>query len=138
MPPHMKPSTPSLKLGSILRLGGYLIASVHTGLDDYQLTSFRREIVDEVGRRKTRGVVIDLAAVDVLDSFACIAVRQITQMVRLRGAKTVVVGLAPDIAFAMVKLGADLGAACTAADVDEGLHVLQVQPPRHGAEADPT
>ena len=138
MPPHMKPSAPSLKPGSILRLGGYLIASVHTGLDDYQFMSFRREIVDEVSRRETRGVVIDLAAVDVLDSFACMAVRQITQMVGLRGAESVVVGVAPDVAFAMVKLGVDLGTARTAADVDEGLHMLQLQltrrnlvPPSH-------
>ena len=135
MPPHMKPSTPSLKLGSILRLGGYLIASVHTGLDDYQFVSFRREIVDEVSRRETRGVVIDLAAVDVLDSFACMAVRQTTQMVGLRGAESVVVGVAPDVAFAMVKLGVDLGTARTAADVDEGLHMLQLQlsPSRPGS-----
>jgi len=129
MPPQMKASTPPRTLGSILRLGGYLIASLHAGLDDGQLTAFRREIVDEVGRRETCGVVIDLAAVDVLDSFACFAVRQITQMVGLRGADTVVVGLAPDVAIAMVKLGVDLGNAHTAADVDEGLRVLRIHPP---------
>ncbi len=112
----------------MLRIGGYLIASLHTGLDDGQLASFRRAIVDEVGRGETRGVVIDLGAVDVLDSFACFAVWQITQMVGLRGADTVVVGVAPDVAFAMVKLGVDLGNARTAADVDEGLNVLQLHP----------
>jgi rsbT antagonist protein RsbS len=127
MPAQKKPGTPPLQLSSILRLGGYLVACVHTGLDDGQLTSFRRQIVDEVGRRETCGVVIDLTAVDVLDSFACVTVRQITQMVGLRGADTVVVGLAPDVAFAMVELGVDLGATRMAADVDEGLHVLQVR-----------
>ena len=74
MQPQMRASAPPRRLVTLLRIGGYLIASLHTGLDDGQLASFRRAIVDEVGRGETRGVVIDLGAVDVLDSFACFAV----------------------------------------------------------------
>ena len=124
MPTQMRRSTPPRSAVAIVRLGGYLIASLHTGLDDGQFSRFRRDLIDEVGRRETRGVLIDLAAVDVLNSFACITLRQIAQVVGLRGAVTVVVGLTPDVAFAMVQLGADLGAARTAADLEEGLHLL--------------
>jgi rsbT antagonist protein RsbS len=62
----------------------------------------------------------------VLDSVACITLRQIPQVVSLRGAVTVAVRLTPDVAFAMARLGVDLGNVRTAADVDEGLHLLHV------------
>lgn len=127
MPSQMRTSTPPRAVVAIVRLGGYLIASLHTGLDDGQLSRFRRDLIDEVGRRETRGVLIDLAAVDVLDSFACLTLRQIARVVGLRGAVTVVVGLTPDVGFAMVQLGADLGTARTAAELDEGLHLLHAQ-----------
>jgi rsbT antagonist protein RsbS len=112
------------RLFSILKQGPTLIASVHTALDDSQLERFREDLVDRIGRDRARGVIIDLAALDVLDSFATRILRDIAEMARLRGARTVVVGIQPDVAFVIVRLGMDTGALVTALDLEEGLEYL--------------
>ncbi|MGY1644386.1 STAS domain-containing protein [Geodermatophilus sp. SYSU D00703] len=112
------------RLFSILRQGPYLIASVHTALDDSQLVRFQRDLVDRIGTQRARGVVIDVAALDVLDSFGTRTLRGIAEMARLRGAVTVVVGIQPDVAFTMVELGMDTGSVLTALDLEEGLAEL--------------
>jgi rsbT antagonist protein RsbS len=109
------------RLFSILRQGPYLIASIHTALDDSQLLRFREDLVQQIGQQRARGVVIDVAALDVLDSFASRTLRDLGEMARLRGAVTVIVGIQPDVAFAMVQLGMDTGAVSTALDLEEGL-----------------
>ena len=107
------------RLFSILRQGAYLIASIHTALDDSQLLRFQQDLVERIGRDRARGVVIDVAALDVLDSFASRTLRDIGEMARLRGAVTVIVGIQPDVAFAMVRLGMDTGSVSTALTADE-------------------
>ena len=116
--------TAAPRLFSILRQGPYLIASIHTALDDTQLVRFQEDLVEQIGRLRARGVVIDVAALDVLDSFASRTLRDIGEMARLRGALTVVVGIQPDVAFAMVALGMDTGSVATALDLEEGLEFL--------------
>jgi rsbT antagonist protein RsbS len=109
---------------SILRQGGHLVASIHTALDDGQLLRFRRELLDEIGRYRARGVVIDVAALDVIDSFACHTLRALAQVARLRGAETVVVGIQPEVAMTMARLGTGLHPMLTALDLEEGLCLL--------------
>jgi rsbT antagonist protein RsbS len=116
------------RLFSILRQGPYLIASVHTALDDSQLVRFQRDLVQRIGTDRARGVVIDVAALDVLDSFGTRTLRGIAEMARLRGAVTVVVGIQPDVAFTMVELGMDTGSVLTALDLEEGLAELDRSP----------
>jgi rsbT antagonist protein RsbS len=106
-------------LVSILRQGPYLIASIHTALDDSQM--FQEDLIDQIGRQRARGVIIDVAALDVLDSFGSRTLRNIAEMARLRGATTVIVGIQPDVAFAMVTLGMGTGSVYTALDLEEGL-----------------
>jgi rsbT antagonist protein RsbS len=108
---------------SILTQGSYLIASIHAALDDGQLTRFQRDLIDRIGTQRARGVIIDVAALDVLDSFASRTLRDIARMSRLRGAQTVIVGIAPELALAMVRLGLDLDLP-TALDLEEGLAYL--------------
>jgi rsbT antagonist protein RsbS len=108
---------------SILTQGSYLIASVHAALDDGQLIRFQRDLVDRIGRQRARGVIIDVAALDVLDSFGTRTLHEIARMSRLRGAETVIVGIAPDLALAMVRLGIGLDLP-TALDLEEGLAYL--------------
>jgi rsbT antagonist protein RsbS len=112
------------RLFSILKQGPTLIASIHTALDDSQLERFREDLVDRIGRDRARGVIIDLAALDVLDSFATRMLRDIAEMARLRGARTVVVGIQPDVAYVIVRLGMDTGTLETALDLEEGLERL--------------
>jgi rsbT antagonist protein RsbS len=106
---------------SILRQGDCLIASVHTALDDGQLVRFRNDLLERIGRERARGVIIDVAALDVIDSFACHTLRTVAQVARMRGAQTVVVGIQADVALAMVSLGATLDSLITALDLEEGL-----------------
>ncbi len=112
------------RLFSILRQGAYLIASIHTALDDSQLLRFQQDLVERIGRDRARGVVIDVAALDVLDSFASRTLRALAEMARLRGAVTVIVGIQPDVAMSMVRLGLGMGAVPTALDLEEGLGFL--------------
>ncbi len=116
--------TPGPRLFSILRQGSYLIASIHTALDDSQLVRFQQDLVERIGRERARGVVIDVAALDVLDSFASRTLRDIGEMARLRGAVLVIVGIQPEVAFAMVQLGMGTGSISTALDLEEGIALL--------------
>jgi rsbT antagonist protein RsbS len=111
-------------LVSILRQGSYLIASINTALDDSEMVRFQMDLVDQIGQHRSRGVIIDVAALDVLDSFGSRTVRDIAEMARLRGALTVIVGIQPDVAFAMVELGMGTGSVETALDLEEGLEYL--------------
>jgi rsbT antagonist protein RsbS len=112
------------KLVSILRQGPYLIASVHTALDDTQMTRFQEDLIEQIGRHRSRGVIIDVAALDVLDSFATRTLRTIGEIARLRGARTIIVGIQPEVAFAIVSLGMSTGFLETALDLEEGLTYL--------------
>jgi rsbT antagonist protein RsbS len=114
-------------LVSILRQGSYLIASIHTALDDSQMLRFQNDLIDEIGSHRSRGVIIDVAALDVIDSFGSNTMRRIAEMARLRGALTVIVGIQPDVAFAMVTLGMGTGSVPTALDLEEGLAYLDQQ-----------
>jgi rsbT antagonist protein RsbS len=109
----------------ILKQGDVLIASIQAALLDRDLVQLRDEIADQIGRYRSRGVVIDVMALDVLDSFATRTLRSIAYTARLRGAKTVVVGIQPDVAFAMVQLGLSLDGVDTALDLEEGLAHLR-------------
>jgi rsbT antagonist protein RsbS len=124
------------RLFSILRQGRTLIASVHTALDDSQLGRFREDLIEQIGLHRSRGVIIDVAALDVVDSFASRTLGDIAEMARLRGARTVIVGIQPDVAFVMVQLGMGTGGVVTALDLEEGLAYLAgratapIAPPR--------
>jgi rsbT antagonist protein RsbS len=109
---------------SILRQGSNLVVSIHTALDDTQMVRFRGDLVAAIGQHRARGVIIDVAALDVLDSFGSRTLRDIAEMARLRGARTVIVGIQPDVAFAMVRLGMSTGSIPSALDLEEGLAFL--------------
>jgi len=111
-------------LVSILRQGSYLIASIHTALDDSELVRFQKDLIGQIGEHRSSGVIIDVAALDVLDSFGSRTLSNIAEMARLRGAMTVIVGIQPDVAFAMVALGMGRGTVHTALDLAEGLAYL--------------
>ena len=70
----------------ILKQGPYLIASVQIALSDRDMLELRDALVDKVGRYRSRGVVVDVTAMDVMDSFSTRVLRDITHMIRLRGA----------------------------------------------------
>jgi rsbT antagonist protein RsbS len=109
---------------SILSQGSHLIVSIHTALDDEQLTRLQMELMEQVGLQRSRGIIIDVGAVDVLDSFAARTLGDLARMAKLRGAETVVVGIAPEVAMAMVQMGIHMPLVHTALDLEEGLRWL--------------
>ena len=125
------PTGPALV--SILRQGSYLVASIHTALDDSQMVRFQHDLIDQIGSSRARGVIIDVAALDVLDSFGSRTLRNIAEMARLRGAVTVIVGIQPDVAYAMVALGMGTGSVATALDLEEGLAYLDANVAQRGS-----
>lgn len=108
----------------ILKQSSYLIATIQSALTDQDFVQLRDALVEKVGRFRSRGVIVDVTALDVLDSFASRTLRDLAYMIRLRGAQTVIVGIQPDVAFAMVQLGITLADVSTALDLEEGLAFL--------------
>jgi rsbT antagonist protein RsbS len=108
----------------ILKQSQYLIATIQSALTDEDLLLLQSALVEKVGKFRSRGVIVDVTALDVLDSFASRTLRDIAHIIRLRGAETVIVGVQPEVAFAMVQLGITLEKVPTALDLEEGLSYL--------------
>jgi rsbT antagonist protein RsbS len=108
----------------ILKQGDYLIATVQSALSDAELVELRQKLVERTLQQRTSGVIVDVTALDVLDSFAARTLRDLAHMARLRGAETVIVGIQPEVAFAMARLGLTLEGVSAALDLEEGLEFL--------------
>ena len=108
----------------ILKQGSYLIASIQSALSDADAEQLQADLMDRVGAYRSKGIIVDVTAVDVMDSFAARSLRTIAHMTNLRGADTVVVGIQPEVAFAMVQLGMTFDDVHTALDLEEGLAFL--------------
>lgn len=108
----------------IMKQGDVLIASLQEALTDRALVELRDRLSERVGRYRSRAVIIDVTALDVVDSFATRTIRGIAYTAKLRGARTVVVGIQPEVAFAMVELGLTLDGVETALDLEEGVALL--------------
>ena len=109
---------------AIVRQGDYLIASVQSDLSDNEVVRLRDDLAERVGQLRLRGIIIDVGALDVIDSFVARSLRSIAVTARLRGADTVVVGIQPEVAIAMVQFRLDLEPLQAALDLDEALVVL--------------
>ncbi len=120
----------------ILKQGSYLIASIQSVLSDADMLQLRDDLAARVGSHRARGVIIDVTVLDVIDSFATRTLRNIAHMLNLRGADTVIVGIQPEVAFAMVQLGLTLEGVGTALDLEEGLAFLDGKT-KHHAKAGP-
>ena len=107
----------------ILKQGPCLVASIQSMLTDADWRDLQQQLLEQVGRFRSRAVLVDVTALDVLDSFATRTLRSIVDATRLRGAETVLIGIQPEVALAMVRLGltARFQDVATALDLEEGL-----------------
>jgi rsbT antagonist protein RsbS len=119
---------------AILRQGDYLIASVQSDLTDSQVMDLRDDLTERVGVHRARGIVLDVGGLDVIDSFVARSLRSIAVSAKLRGAETIIVGVQPEVAIAMVHFDLNLEPLRTALDLDEALALLEEPTPgdRHG------
>src|SRR3954451_15440042 len=118
---------------AILRQGDYLIASIQSDLSDSEVIVLRHDLAELVGRHRARGIVIDVAALDVIDSFVTRALRALVVTAKLRGADTIIVGIQPDVAIAMVQFRLNLEPLRVALDLDAAIALLD-RMRREGAE----
>jgi rsbT antagonist protein RsbS len=94
------------------------------------LVLLRDQLVAKVRQFRSRGVIIDVTVLDIVDSFTARTLRSIAHMTKLLGAQTLVVGIQPDVAMSMVQLGLTLESTVVAMDLEDGLSVLR----SHGAK----
>jgi rsbT antagonist protein RsbS len=109
---------------AILRQGDCLIASIQSDLSDSQVLALRDDLAERVGRERVRGLIVDVAALDVIDSFIARSLRSLAITARLRGAETVLVGIRPDVAIAMVQFSLNLEPLRAVLDLDEAFALL--------------
>lgn len=118
----------------ILKQEHFLIASIQGELTDEELLTLRDQLVDKVRRYRSRGVLIDVTVLDIMDSFAARTLRSIAHMTRLLGAQTIVAGIQPDVAISMVQLGLSLQDTILALDLEDGLSILRKGASRNDAD----
>jgi rsbT antagonist protein RsbS len=109
---------------SILKQGEFLIASIQSALTDGEVLQLQDDIAEQVGRFRSRGVILDVSGLDVIDSFVSRALHAMAITAKLRGANAVIVGIRPEVAFAIVQMGLTLEGVRTALDLEEGLAFL--------------
>lgn len=109
---------------SVIRVHDLLLVTMPPDPDDPTVTTLQEQVLRAVARYNALGVVLDICAVDTVDSFFARAVSEITQMVGLMGGRTVIAGMRPSVAIAVTQLGVTLGTTMTALDVDRALDML--------------
>lgn len=109
----------------ILKQGHCLVASIQGELSDAELLQLRDQLITQVKQFRSRGVIIDVTVLDIMDSFAARTLRSIAQMAKLLGAKTVIAGIQPEVAMSMVQLGLTLDHAIIALDLEDGIASLR-------------
>jgi rsbT antagonist protein RsbS len=87
--------------------------------------NLRDDLAERIGRHRVRGLIVDVGALDVIDSFVARSLRSLAVTARLRGAATIIVGIQPDVAIAMVQFDLNLEPLRTALDLDEALRMLE-------------
>ena len=109
----------------ILQIGDILLVSIQTDLDDQSVLNLQDDLAARVVDSAAHGVVIDISAVEIVDSFVGRMLATIAAISRMLDAETVVVGMRPAVAITLVELGLSLGGVSTALNLDLGLRLLQ-------------
>jgi len=117
----------------ILKLGDVLLVSIQVDLQDQDVVALQEDLADRISSTGAHGVVIDISAVEIVDSFIGRMFARIASISRLFDADTVVVGMRPAVAITLVELGLTLGEVRTALDLEKGMAVLR----KLGAERRP-
>ena len=110
---------------AILKLKDILLTSIQVDLTDEDALEFQSDVLQVVKRTGASGVLIDITALDVVDSFLARALNETAVMVKLLGAEAVISGIQPDVALTLVEMGRELIGVETAVNLDHGMKKLQ-------------
>lgn len=109
----------------ILRMGSCLLVTIQVDMHDQLALTLQDDLTQRIVRDKARGVLMDISALDMVDSFIGRMISNIAAMSRILDAQTVVVGMQPAVAITLVELGLDLKGVRTALNVEKGMSLLQ-------------
>jgi rsbT antagonist protein RsbS len=109
---------------AILKLNGFLLVTIQVDLYDRLVLNLQDDLTQMLSRKQTTGVLIDISALDIVDSFVGRALAQIAAIGRVMNAATVLVGMKPAVAITLVELGVPLKGIRTAVSVDKGMQML--------------
>ncbi|MCG1054746.1 STAS domain-containing protein [Mycetohabitans sp. B5] len=109
----------------ILRLGDYLIVTIQVDMHDRLAMSLQDDLTDRIVKDGAKGVLIDISALDVVDSFIGRMISNTAAMATVLDAQTVVVGMQPSVAITLVELGLTLNGVRTALNIEKGMALLQ-------------
>ncbi|GAA3956803.1 STAS domain-containing protein [Pedobacter ginsengiterrae] len=109
----------------ILRMGSFLLVTIQVDLYDRLALDLEADLVQMVNKTSSRGVLIDISAVSIVDSFMGRIIGNIASMSKILDAETVVVGMQPAVAITLIELGLPLKGVHTALDVEKGMNLLK-------------
>jgi rsbT antagonist protein RsbS len=109
----------------VLQIQDFLVASVQTELHDQAATQFKDDLLQRIYETKARGLILDLTAMDMVDSFIAKLTGDIAEMAALMGTRVVVSGLQPSVAVTLVELGVELRGVITALNLEKGIEILR-------------
>ncbi len=110
----------------ILRMGDLLLVTIQVDMHDQLALALQDDLSDTISRTGARGVLIDISALDIVDSFIGRMISTISGLASIMDARTVVVGMQPAVAITLTELGLTLPGVRTALDVERGMKVLRV------------
>src|SRR5687767_3018292 len=120
----------------ILRLGKFLLVTIQIDLYDRLATTLESDLVHMVNKTQARGVLIDISALSIVDSFMGRILGNIGSMSKIMDAETVVVGMQPAVAITLIELGLELKGVHTALNVEKGMELLKVKIGSYDEEPD--
>ena len=109
----------------ILKMGDLLLVSIQVDMHDQLALALQDDLTEKIAKSGSRGVLIDISAVEVVDSFIGRMIANIAGMARILDARTVLVGMQPAVAITLVELGLTLPGVQTALDVERGMALLR-------------
>ena len=109
----------------ILKMGDFLLVTIQVDMHDRLAVTLQEDLTNQIYRRNAKGVLIDISALEVVDSFMGRMIANISQMAGILDARTVLVGMQPAVAITLVELGLSLTGVDTALNVERGMKLLR-------------
>jgi rsbT antagonist protein RsbS len=109
----------------ILQMGEFLLVTIQVDMHDQLALTLQEDLTDRISSTSARGVLIDISALDMVDSFIGRMIASISGLSRIMDAETMVVGMQPAVAITLVELGLTLPGVSTALNVERGMRVLR-------------
>lgn len=109
----------------VLKMGEFLLVTIQVEMQDQMALVLQDDITDRIVKHRAHGVLIDISALDMVDSFIGRMIANIASMARILDAETVVVGMQPAVAITLVELGLSLPGVRTALNVERGMGLLR-------------